>query len=325
MRKRILIVTILVILILVPVVGSVVAGVTIYNRLTSVSPNCANRPDDLDNTPDAFDLPNDRDASAYYMPIYETVTFPSREANLTISGWWVPAAAASETAPTVILVHGLNGCRQSPSILLAAGMLHQHGFNALMIDMRDHGASEVEDGRYAAGTEEYLDVLGAWDWLVNEQNIPEERIGLFGTSLGAGTVLIAAGEEPRVAAVWEDSSFADVRVATVAEVERNNYPSWFVPIGLFVGRLMTGDDITSMSPLEAVIKIGMRPLFITHGTGDQRLSLQYAYDLAAAANDLGNPVEPWVIEGSDHVRGIFDQTDEYETRLIAFFTEHLGV
>jgi dipeptidyl aminopeptidase/acylaminoacyl peptidase len=47
-----------------------------------------------------------------------------------------------------------------------------------------------------------LDVLGAWDWLVNDKHISPQKIDLFGTSLGAATVMIAMGEEPRAAAVW---------------------------------------------------------------------------------------------------------------------------
>ncbi|MBN8636852.1 MAG: prolyl oligopeptidase family serine peptidase [Anaerolineae bacterium] len=324
MRRKWLLAVIVVIVVLVFGGGYLAAGAVVYNTLTRVNPDCNNRSDDLDNAPDAFDLPNDGDASAYLMPDYETVSIPSRDAGITISAWYVPAAETPESAPAVLLVHGLNSCKQAPSVLLPGGMLHHAGFNVLMMDMRDHGASTVEDGRYAVGTEEYRDVLGAWDWLIAEQGIPAERIGLFGVSLGAATMLIATGAEPQVAAVWEDSGFADIQVALDAELARNGYPQFLAPAGLFMGRLMSGDNVTAISPLQAVQSIGTRPLFITHGTADRRLSVQYAYDLAAAANAVGNPVEPWIIDGADHVQGMFMITDDYAARLVAFFTEHLG-
>ena len=66
---------------------------------------------------------------------------------------------------TVILSHGFGGCRKGANDLLAAGMLHRNGIAVLMIDLRDHGDSTKEDMRFAGGTEEYRDVLGAWDWL----------------------------------------------------------------------------------------------------------------------------------------------------------------
>ena len=39
------------------------------------------------------------------------------------------------------------------------------GFGVLLMDLRDHGDSEGDDARFAGGSEEYLDVLGGWDWV----------------------------------------------------------------------------------------------------------------------------------------------------------------
>ena len=226
--------------------------------------------------------------------------------------------------PTVILVHGLGGCRRSPSILLAAGMLHRNGFNTLLIDLRDQGDLQIEDGRYSAGTKEYRDVLGGWDWLVSDQGIAPEQIGLFGTSLGAATALIAMGEEPRVAATWEDSSYADLTVGARAELARNGYPTFLADSAVWIGKLISGDDLGSLSPLGAIAKLNGRPIYITHGADDTRLSVQYAYDLADAIRAQGGSVEPWIVPGADHVRAIFLQPQEYERRLAAFFQTYLG-
>jgi dipeptidyl aminopeptidase/acylaminoacyl peptidase len=224
----------------------------------------------------------------------------------------------------VLVVHGLKGCKRNANVLLAGGMLHRNGFSVLMIDMRDHGDSTIEDGRYAGGTEEYRDVLGAWDWLVNEKGFAPERIGLFGMSLGAATVMIAAGEEPRVAAVWEDSGFADIRTALDAELSRNGFPTILSAGGLLMARVVSGDDIAAFSPLDAVRKLDGRPIFITHGTSDTRLSVQYAYDLAEAVQADGGTVDPWIVEGAEHVEAIFTHAAEYEERLAVFFRESLG-
>ena len=96
----------------------------------------------------------------------------------------------------MILVHGLKSCRRDENVLMPAGMLRRHGFGVLLIDLRDHGDSDDEDLRFAGGTEEYLDVLGAWDWLA-AQGVPKDRIGILGMSFGAATTVIAGGEEPR--------------------------------------------------------------------------------------------------------------------------------
>jgi dipeptidyl aminopeptidase/acylaminoacyl peptidase len=317
-RRGILIIVIVVVVLL--VVGYSVAGAVIYNTLSDVSRMCAAR--ESSNTPSAFTV-EDIDTTTLAMENYEDVSFPSRDPNITISAWYVPAEDEAN-APAVILVHGLRGCKYGAEVLLPAGMLHRAGFNVLLMDMRDHGDSTIEDRRYAGGTEEYRDVLGAWDWLMAEKGIPAERIGLFGVSLGAATVMIATGEEPRVAAVWEDSGFADINVAIVAELSRNGYPTFLASSASLMSQVISGDNITAFSPLNAMAKLNGRPIYITHGDADTRLSVQYASDLAEAVRTAGGQVEPWIIAGSGHVQGMFNETEEYERRLSAFFSEALG-
>lgn len=162
-------------------------------------------------------------------------------------------------------------------------------------------------------------MLGAWDWLIRERGLVPGRIGLLGTSLGAATVLIAAGEEPSVAAVWEDSSYAEIDVAIRAELTRNGYPTILAPGGVLVARLVSGDDLTRPSPAGAVARLNGRPIFITHGEADARLSVQYARDLAAIVRANGGSVEPWLVPGVGHVDAARLHTDEYERRLAAFF------
>ncbi|MCC6802583.1 MAG: prolyl oligopeptidase family serine peptidase [Anaerolineae bacterium] len=324
MRKRTLIVGVVVIVVLLAAAAYVGASMVVYNRLSSVEAHCAGDADTLDNTPASFNTYNNLDTTPYQVTDYEEVSFPSRDDHLSIAAWFIPVSDDASAAPTVILVHGLDSCRRSPAILLAAGMLHRNGFNALLLDLRDHGDSQVEDGRYAGGTEEYRDVLGAWDWLITEKNAAPERIGLLGTSLGAATTLIAAGEEPRVAAVWEDSSYADLHEAIRAELARNGYPEFLVDSAVLMGKLVSGDDLGSLSPLKAVEKMNGRPLFITHGDADTRLSVQYASDLADAIRASGGTVEPWIVAGAEHTRAIFLHPDEYEQHLVEFFAENLG-
>jgi dipeptidyl aminopeptidase/acylaminoacyl peptidase len=88
---------------------------------------------------------------------------------------------------------------------------------------------------------------------------------------------------------------------------------------------MTGNDVFERSPLQAVGKLNGRPFFIAHGELDERLSVQYAYDLAAEIRAHGQEVDPWIFKGSGHVIGMFDYPVEYENRLIDFFGKSLGL
>jgi dipeptidyl aminopeptidase/acylaminoacyl peptidase len=309
----------IVVVLLVLIGGYLYAGSTIYDTVSVAKAKC----DGLyaDNTPGAFTVEG-VDTDPYVMPTYEEVTLPSRDPEVALSAWYMPPDDGG-IGSAVVIVHGHNSCKRSGRILLAAGMLHRDGIGVLLIDLRNHGDSTVTNGRFAGGIREYRDALGGWDWLVGH-GYPADRVGLFGHSLGAATVLIATGEEPRVAATWEDSSYADVDVAIQAELERHGYPTFLRYGGYLMARLKSGDDLTSLSPIGAVAKLDGRPIFITHGTADTRLSVEYAYDLADAVRADGGTVDPWIVEGAEHTLAIQLEPAEYERRLDAFFESALG-
>ena len=295
----------------------------IYDHLTQVTPGGGVS---AVNTPASFKvlgLPRfaDFDTTPYLMPDYETVRFPSRESGLMLAGWYIPG---DPTAPVVILTHGLNSCKCHHEVLLSAGMLHRNGFNVLVYDLHNHGESESDGGRYAGGNTEYLDLLGAWDWLIAEKGFAPERIGAVGYSLGAGTTLIAFSQEPRLAAVWVDSPYADLQVAINEEMARNNYPTWLVPGGLLMARVLDGVDLLAHNPSEAIRQDAGRPLFIVHGTGDTRINVHHSYDLAALAAQTGANVTTWFPEGVEHARANLELPAEYEQRLVDFFGGALG-
>lgn len=311
----------LVTLIAVPLAAYGGASAVVWDKLTGVPAQCGGRW--TLNTPQAFEAPPEYelDVGPWAMPAPEDVRIPSRDPGIEIAGWWLPAptTGGEGPAPAVVVVHGFTACRHDHAVLLPAGMLHRNGFSVVLIDLRDHGDSTREDGRFAGGTDEYRDVLGAWDWLRTEQGLPAASIGLLGISLGAATVLLAAGREPDVAAVWEDSSYADLGTAIDAELIREGYPTVLAPGGVLMARLLSGDDLVSYSPLDAVGALDGRPLFITHGTRDSRLSVAYGHRLEEAVRAEGGVVESWYVEGAEHTEAMLTDPAGYEARLVGFF------
>ena len=200
-------------------------GYIIYDKLGNVKGSCdehlANRPDNFALYPD---WPADFDVAPYFMTGYEAVKFLSRDPGIEVAGWWIPAAKAAPNAPTVILVDGLGGCKNSIAVLIPAGMLWRNGFNVLLIDLRDIGDSTFQDGRSTIGNEEYRDVLGAWDWLVNEKGIDPKRIGLFANSLGGANANYAFSAEPRIAALFLQSTFGNLQQIISAELRAQRLP-----------------------------------------------------------------------------------------------------
>ena len=120
MRRALVILAIAVVAVVVSGYGA--ASAVVWDRLTRVDGNC--HPEWAANDPTAFSDPDhpDVDTAAYAMPEPEDVSFPSRDAGLTISGWWIPSA--DQDAPAVVVVHGHTACKRDHDVLLPAGMLH---------------------------------------------------------------------------------------------------------------------------------------------------------------------------------------------------------
>lgn len=299
-------------------------GYVVYDRLSDISGRCQlplerNTPAQFSDLSSAGNW-SDFDFTPYFMPDYEAVRFPSREAGIEVAGWYIEAAP---DAPAVILVHGLGSCKNNHTVLTPAGMLYQAGFNVLLIDVRDAGESSFEDGRSAIGNQEYQEVLGAWDWLVETQAIPPEKIGVLGESLGAATSLIAFSQEERLAAIFVDSPFDNLPQIIDEELARNSFPTFLRHGGVLVARLVTGDNLLAYNPYEAIEWSNGRPVYVLHGTADTRIGVHHSYQLKERAHQIGANANFWFPEGVGHVEAARIHTTIYETALIEFFSNAL--
>ncbi|HEY3334151.1 MAG TPA: CocE/NonD family hydrolase [Candidatus Limnocylindrales bacterium] len=288
---------------------------------------------DRGNTPQAYTTSKaafQAIADANTMPAPQEIRFPSRDPQIpqvALAGWWIPAATAD--APAVVLVHGIKSCRREANVLIPAGMLHRAGFSVFLMDLRDHGDSGGDDGRFAGGSEEYLDVLGGWDW-VRAQGVPAARIGIVGLSFGAVSSVIAGGQEPGVAAVWADSvaSRLDEGIGNYV-VDQLGDPTGLarvvVPGAILWARILAGDDLTRFNPIDEVAHYTGRSIAFVHGELDKVLPASMAVEMQAAAVAAGaTSPEAWIVPGAGHTEAVFLAPDEYESRLLAFFTAALA-
>lgn len=293
-------------------------GYVVYSRLAKISPTPIA---DLSNNPTSFKVTDLRweafDTSPYFMSSYEVVTFPSRQENieLSLSGWYVEV---DPKAPVVIVTHGINSSKKDGKLLVPAGMLAKNGFNVLLYDLRNHGESDKDNGRTSAGNKEYQDILGAWDYLVKEKGYSPDRIGLYSVSLGAGTTLIAFGQEHLLAAAFVDSPFFNLPEIIRTELAKNHYPTILATAVFLVSDIM-GDNFLAHSPADAISMDNNRPIYVVHGTGDTRISVNQTYELEELAREKGANVTVWITDGIEHVGSEFAFPIEYEQRLVDFF------
>ena len=103
-------------------------------------------------------LRNNFPSNQYHLDNWQNVYFPSREKNIQLNGWLFNYY---EDKPIVIIVHGIfpNG-KCKPESNLIASLLIQKGINAMTIDLRNYGQSDIVSNYEDLGLKSFNDVLG---------------------------------------------------------------------------------------------------------------------------------------------------------------------
>lgn len=141
------------------------------------------------------------------------------------------------------------------------------GRSAFLVDQRCSGGS---DGQVISfGINEHRDCLAWVDFLV-EQFGPDVKIILTGISMGAATVLTAAGKPlpPNVIGVLADCGYSSPK-AIIRKVMKDMGlpPKLMYPFVKLGARIFGGFDLEETSPLEAM-KTCTVPVIFYHGESD---------------------------------------------------------
>ncbi len=272
--------------------------------------------------------------SEYWWSGYEHATIEVEGEDIFLSAWYL---MQDESMPWVIFVHGIRGCKSGGELMISSGMLANAGFNVISFDLRDHGESSIDDNLVSGGQDEWKDVVAVFDWLIDEKGAEPDDIGLFGTSMGAGTVAIAFSLDDRMQSVWLDSGYSDMGKIVVEELEFQGLPTFLGPAGIFAGKISAGQNLVEYYPVDAASEIGDRHMYVVHGNQDKRVRLHHGEEMCEVAlkKGLEGNVECWFkdsvirydvgdgMQSDEHVTLMLTDTDEYETRLVGFFTDSL--
>ncbi len=259
---------------------------------------------------------------------FEDVKFPSRGQNYLVSAYYIKSSA---DAQTLILVHGWKGSRHGRGEIERTQDLQKLGYNILSLDLTGSAGETVGIGRITMGYLERYDVLGAFDYLLG-LGVPAQKIGLVGTSMGGATVILAAGLEPRLKAIWADSPFADPFVAVSEQTETFGFPRLIVPGGMLWSMMITGQRLWESRAVDqgAGLAQGKQALQLAHCVNDNFVFFHHSKDIQAAFLPLGVNVSLWsetcVTERSKIIHAVmFDDFHVvYLQRLDAFFKGNLA-
>ena len=258
-------------------------------------------------------------STEFHLDEWQNVYFPSREQNVKLNGWLFNYY---EDRPVVIVIHGIfpNG-KCKPESNLIASLLISKGINALTIDLRNYGQSDIISDYENLGLRSYNDVLGAYDFL-KEIGYEGNKIGLHGISLGAVPAIFAAHTEPDIKAIWADSSLAEFKMVLTDEIARYGLSIEFGPAVSFFGQLLAGVDPTNLNPVKKLTN--KQSYFFTHGDKDKRMLIRHFEFIQAYTIENNINADFWLAENSYHVDAMFKYPEEYAEKMKKFFEENLN-
>lgn len=240
---------------------------------------------------------------------------------LRLHGYLMEQSDPKNSRGTIVLVHGW---RSHPEIDFSASWKAYlaKGLNVLAIEQRAHSESE---GKYICfGVKERFDLL---DWLkfVCERYGEDHKLVISGVSMGAATVLMAAGEAElpkNVVGVTADCGF----VSPWAQFEYILRHSYHLP----KFPLMYTTDLLSRAvadfpfrgwSTEQSLRNARIPVLMLHGLADTFVPPEHSRRSAAAC---ASPCELLEVEGAGHGMSYLVDPDTVKAKLDAFFESVLA-
>ena len=214
---------------------------------------------------------------------HEEMTVTSFD-GLTLRGKYYEYAPG---APIELMFHGYRGSAERD---LSGGVQRcfMLGRSALIVDQRCSG----ESGGHVItfGVHEHKDCL-SWVEFMLKRFGPDVKIILTGISMGASTVLMAAGKElpDNVIGVLADCGYSSAKDIIKVVIKQMGLPPTlcypFVKLG---ARVFGGFDLEEFSPMEAVKK-AEKPVIFFHGEADDFVPCEMSrrlYDACASRKEL---------------------------------------
>jgi fermentation-respiration switch protein FrsA (DUF1100 family) len=239
-----------------------------------------------------------------------TVRIPTSESDFIV-GWIIRGEAR---LGAVLLLHGVRANRLE--MLERAKFLARAGYSVLLIDLPGHGESSGE--KISFGARESAGVAVAMNYLHRE--LPGERIGVIGVSLGAAS-LVLSQPQPAPDAVVLESMYPTIEEATEDRlaIRFGAAGAKLAPLLYWQLRLQIGVSAKDLRPIDKIAALGC-PLLIASGTKDRHTTWSESQRIYSAALA---PKELWAVEGAAHVDLYRYAPAEYERRILEFFSRYI--
>ena len=227
--------------------------------------------------------------------------------------------AATTTPKTMVVVHGFGD--NSLTLGNYIRFFHQAGYNVLAPDNRSHGHSQ---GKYIGfGWQDRQD-LQDWIQQLIRRKGSNVRIGLFGVSMGASTVMYYLGLKvpQQVKTAIADCGYASINGELTYELKRLfNLPSVpLIPTANLYTQALAHYSLYDGETAQT-LRHNRIPLFIIHGTKDTFVPTSNAK--LNYQNDSG-PKKLWLVKGAKHARSYQNNPALYQKRVLDWTAKYLN-
>lgn len=179
----------------------------------------------------------------------------------------------------VVFAHGSGSSRHSPRNQFVAEQLRESSIATLLIDLLTEAEEKVDD----ATRELRFDIgllakrlAAITSWLKKNPETRELKVGYFGASTGAAAALVAAAQNPQVAAVVSRGGRPDLAGVSLAKV--------IAPTLLIVG----GDDF-------GVIELNQQAYDLLRGTKELAIvpGATHLFEEEGALEEVARMAQKW--------------------------------
>jgi uncharacterized protein len=208
------------------------------------------------------------------------------------------------------VAHGSHDSRQALTSHLR--MLVGLGYGVLAFDARGHGESSGDAN--ALGWRGDADVEGAVRFLRGLPEVDQNRVGVFGLSMGGEEALRAAADDHAIAAIVADgagaSTTGDMRATGASGLER--VVNW---LGMRATEALSSD--TEPASLTGRVEQVAAPVLLiaSNATGELEINREFA-------RRLGGRTRLWHVD-AEHTEGLARHQRAYRARVRAFLAESL--
>ena len=281
-------------------------------------------PRNKDVSPDEIPLPEGEIYEPYHplmkQWILEARSFPQEDYYIKSHDGLTLHAKYFEYAPgavTEIMFHGYRGSAERD---LSGGIQRCFalGRNVLLVDQRTSCGSE--GSVISFGINEHRDCL-AWIDFAVEKFGPEVKLVLTGISMGASTVLMAAGKPlpEQVVGVLADCGFSSPEKIIKKCAKDMHYPVKLIyPLIKLAAKVFGHFDLEEYSPLEAM-KTCKLPVIFFHGETDDYVPCDMSREIYEVCT---SPKKLVTVPGAGHGLVYLVDNQKYFQSVVEFFSEN---